>query len=57
MKTGVTKYWIMLKIWVKNTPMEKFMTDDDLSDLIGEYKSDESSTEGGDEVTVLVCEK
>ena len=33
------------------------MTNDENSDLIGGYKSDDSSIEGGDEVTVLVCDK
>ena len=36
---------------------ENLMTDDENSDLIGGYKSDESSIEGEDEVTVIVCDE
>ena len=36
---------------------ENFMTDDEISDWIDEYKMDESYIEGEHKVTVLVCEK
>ena len=36
---------------------ENLMTNDEISDLISGYKSDESSIEGEDNVTVLVCDE
>ena len=36
---------------------ENLMTDDEMSDLIGGYKSYDYSTEGEDEVTVIDYEK
>ena len=33
------------------------MTNDENSDLIGGYKSDDSYIDGEDEVTVLVCDE